>query len=216
MPFYHDIAYFCTKVVNMSKIHIMASHVNNLTDARYFASWGADFIGFCRDFQHINYCDDDRIKEMIQWLEGPQYLLEFASETDQETILTMQEVTGISNIRRPSGIPDSLSEHAAFRNNNVIASEIIIPSTGENFPALSLTAEFSLITPETWDLLNTYAEIQPFFLEIPWQKAEEINAIAEIFLPFGLIFQGSNEEKTGMKSFDLLDDLFSEIQDLNS
>jgi len=196
-------------------MHIMASHVNNLTDARYFASWGTDYIGFCRDFQHIDYCNDDRIKEMTQWLEGPDYLLEFSTTKDEETILSMQQVTGISNVRVASSLPDLLAEDSDFLNNNYWASEILFSSAGKKYPAITLPVEISLITQKTWDILNKFSAKQPFFLEINWKNADDIYTLTEKLWPFGLIFQGSDEEKTGMKSYDILDNLFDAIQNLN-
>ncbi len=201
--------------MNMSKIHIMASHVNNLTDARYFASWGTEFIGFCRDFQHIDYCNDDRIRDMIQWLEGPAFLMEFNSNIEEETISTMQQVTGITNIRIPSSLPEFFADYHDFNDNNYTMSEIIISSTEKKYPAITIPGQYSSIPEETWEALKKFSHVQSFFLELNWQSADEVYAINRKFLPYGLIFQGSNEEKTGMKSFDVLDDLLAAIQDLN-
>ncbi len=52
------------------KVQVIASNITNLTDARYFAAYGVDYLLF--DLGQISI---DSIKEIVDWVSGPQTLL---------------------------------------------------------------------------------------------------------------------------------------------
>lgn len=63
----------------MKKI-IKAGSVTNLTDARFFAGYGVDYIGFCFDPQSPNYISPQQALAIKGWLHGVQIVAEFANQ----------------------------------------------------------------------------------------------------------------------------------------
>jgi len=60
----------------MLKYPVIATHISNLTDARYFAARGIDFLLY--DLDQINI---DQIEEIQNWISGPKALLLFSKRT---------------------------------------------------------------------------------------------------------------------------------------
>ena len=55
---------------------VIAANITNLTDARYFAARGVDFLLF--DLSQVSL---DKVFEIKEWVEGPRSLLLFDEET---------------------------------------------------------------------------------------------------------------------------------------
>ncbi len=57
----------------MKKLKIIAHKITNLTDARYFAAKGVDWMGFLiHEKEQLA-----SIKQIMQWIEGPQILVQY-------------------------------------------------------------------------------------------------------------------------------------------
>ena len=65
----------------MLKTKIKASKVANLTDARYFAAWEVDWLGFSFDPASDAYVDPKKMLAMRGWIEGPKIVGEFGVAT---------------------------------------------------------------------------------------------------------------------------------------
>ncbi len=72
----------------MLKNKVIASHVTNLTDARYFAARGVDFLLFDMDLISL-----DAAIQIKEWVEGPSILVLFSPDSSSlidETILRLK------------------------------------------------------------------------------------------------------------------------------
>ncbi|MFT4565676.1 MAG: hypothetical protein ACI9FN_000629 [Saprospiraceae bacterium] len=58
------------------KCNVIASHVSNLTDARYFAARGVDYLLY--DLDEISLA---QIAEIQEWVSGPEALLLFSNNS---------------------------------------------------------------------------------------------------------------------------------------
>ncbi len=58
------------------KCNVIASHVSNLTDARYFAARGVDYLLY--DLDEISL---SKIAEIQEWVSGPEALLLFSNNS---------------------------------------------------------------------------------------------------------------------------------------
>lgn len=70
---------YISKTNNMLSCKVKASQVTNLTDARYYAAWEVDWIGFCLDPGHESSISREAFHAMREWLEGPAITAEFFS-----------------------------------------------------------------------------------------------------------------------------------------
>ena len=65
---------------------IKTSEVTNLTDARYFSAWGAEWIGFCLIPEHPAQVSPAELLGIKEWISGPKIVGEFPALVDAETL----------------------------------------------------------------------------------------------------------------------------------
>lgn len=74
------------------RTRIKAAGVNNLTNARFFASYQVDWIGLDLDPLSPNGLTVDQSKEIMQWLAHPQLAGEFTNRSSEEVAFLCKEL----------------------------------------------------------------------------------------------------------------------------
>lgn len=209
-------------------ISLKANAVNNLTDARYFAAFGVEWLGFDFNPSSPTFSDISKVAAIREWLDGVKIVGEF----HHPTIESLQETNSqlpLDAIQVDFSTPlDTLLE---WNRALPVFKEILIPDHLNNF---SLETE-----------VNQYAPYVDFFLlnfnkyGIKWNTAiqknvsppkllfelgqeynlffaidinpTEIKAFVDVVQPYGFCIQGGEEEKVGYKSFDELDEILEAL-----
>lgn len=72
---------------------VKAGNITHLTDARFFASFEVDYIGFCFDPESASYISPQEALAIKGWISGPKIVAEFANQDAEniEGILTFLE-----------------------------------------------------------------------------------------------------------------------------
>ncbi len=160
-------------------------NVTNLSDARYFAAWGVDYLGFNRKKDSPYYIEEAQLIEMKEWVSGPQVLIE--SNTLEYADNFDGQILDLSYASLP------INKLSLFRTeiDIVIAEQregkFIVPfedDLGQKLSQIALNTEIFV------DVNNT-----------PLEKIKKLDNV-------GLVIQGGEEEKVGFKDFDELDQLF--------
>lgn len=89
------------------RTRIKAAGVNNLTNARFFASYQVDWIGLDLDPLSPNGLTVDQAREIMQWLAHPQLAGEFTNRSSEEAAFLCGEL-GLKGAQIPyeqSGSP---------------------------------------------------------------------------------------------------------------
>ena len=68
------------------------SNVNNLSDARYAAAVGIEYIGFCFDKSNPDYIAPIKAKEMIDWITGSNIVAEFGNQSIEEIKAKLENI----------------------------------------------------------------------------------------------------------------------------
>lgn len=191
----------------MLKTRVKAGKVDNLTDARYFAAMGVDYLGFCCNTGSELYCAPSKIKEITEWVEGPVFVLEFDGWQHEDEIKAVLDsglgqalhVGAFSTYKASFGVPvfkdfmlDALGE-ADF--------------SGVDFPVIRSDRKFSSISEDTLMAIQAISTTREVFLDLPF-NISDMDAILRSLPGCGLIVRGGMEEKTGIKSFSDLDEIF--------
>ena len=81
----------------MLKIKVKASQVTNLTDARYFAAWEVEWLGFNFDQGSEHYIQPQSMKAIKEWVEGVQVVGEFslASAEDINSAIELLDLDAV-------------------------------------------------------------------------------------------------------------------------
>jgi phosphoribosylanthranilate isomerase len=193
------------------KLKVYAADITNLTDARYFAAMGADYLGFHCDEGHPSFIAKAKIREIMDWVEGPQGILFFSGWQDiniMESLLNITGCTGLHvglaytlhHVQSPilfrDALPDMVSNFDSAKDLNIV---------------IRMGTEFLSDNPDEVSQLYKLCREYSCFLDFG-QLPENLLPLLEEIQPSGIVLRGGAEEKTGVKSFDYLDALFDTLQ----
>ncbi|NNE27121.1 MAG: hypothetical protein HKN09_09780 [Saprospiraceae bacterium] len=173
---------------------IIAQNITNLTDARYFAAWGVDYLSYNIQADSPYAVSLEAIKEIKDWVEGPKTLI----ESNAIEFLDFSDGHILSNIY--SSLP--LNKEAFFR--------IDISEVQKGLPSGKYILRLEEDDIDTFKALPTdkYVEAD-VYLDI---QNLNLNRFSD-WPNLGLAVQGGEEEKVGVKSFDELDELYELLLD---
>ena len=85
---------------------VKASSISNLTDARYFAAWHVDWLGFDLTPDGLTILPLPEVKEIKDWIEGPKIVGELAvlDIEQSQQIIDFLSLKYIQVGRHPFGI----------------------------------------------------------------------------------------------------------------
>lgn len=165
----------------MLKIKVIADNILNLTDARYFAAFGVDYLVF-----NLSNISPEQAKEIGDWVEGVSLLLEFSEA------LRPQDLDFILKLN-PAGFISS---------KNSVLQEL-----KSQFPELEiLLREDHQIS----SIISDGSSKQKIFVKPDLDKLNLEQIISDQNID-GIIVEGEAEEKVGFKNFDELDELFDQL-----
>lgn len=206
-------------------IKIKASAIDNLTDGRFFAAAGVEWIGFPADYSQNKSLTKVQILEVKEWLYGPRYVLE-TGQLGEDEVNELCQFTGIYNVQstRKLNVADLaevqslIREVAVDANTDLAKIEELI--AGEK----DFTAQFLLKMKgpsagwQYWDQnqeqctkLKTILKTAPCILEMGFDQNNVLHLI-ETFQPFAISILGSGEEEVGLKTFDEVADLMERLE----
>lgn len=186
----------------MLKTQIIASDLSNLTDARYFAAWGVDFMAFNCNPGEENYVEPSVLVEMKEWVEGPFFLGRFNGLSPLADIENLVEESGLDGVILGHFTPIEMIQ-------GIDAEHLFQEYKTENGLKTSMQATAIVST--------TKSQYQKFlqtdcFLDISDLDLEVVKDVID-HSSCGLVLRGGDEEKVGFKSYDFLDDVFDILMD---
>jgi len=191
-------------------IPILATAVENLTDARYFASWQADWIALVAERSGQTVLDMTAIKEIVSWLDGSQLLLSF-DQTPLEEAEWMSREAGLRAVLLPY-IPlsgDAATDHflTIDLGDRDVAAEKISTAFRNGAHVVLSGNEWKEGTEQFLEqILPTPFLRKKCFLDLP-MTTSRIEQLDDRFPGIGFCLSGSGEERPGFKSFEQLDEL---------
>lgn len=207
---------------------IKASSVTNLTDARYFAARGVEWLGF--DFQSgsATFIEEITAAAIKEWLEGVKCVGEFGFVNQTSSVLDMVNRLQLDavevNMLVDWEIAETLSAQTLVFREHIVAAH-------EDFYALANELEvfsgavFATIlnfNKNAWawhdilihqQALAALCRQHPVYLALDLSPALLPECLS-LFEPDGLVITGGQEEKIGVKSFDALDEWFDVLDNL--
>jgi phosphoribosylanthranilate isomerase len=203
---------------------IKASQITNLTDARYFAAWGVEWLGFGLESGQDHVVTPAQMAAIKEWVEGPKMVGEF-SGLDIELIhqsVELLDLDGVEvsrfanlselqlsipiimNIVMEAHLePEALVE--LLKANEIVEYFIL------DFEKNATINDFKENFPTSW--LSGLAKQFPIFIRTS-TETYSLKELTEDIQPMGISLAGGEEEKVGLKSFDELDEIFEELEPL--
>ncbi len=210
----------------MLKIQTKASQISNLTDARYFAAWDVNWLGFNLNPEAESRLSAVEMKAIKEWVEGPKMIGEFGNLNDKDQLISAVSVLELDGIQvgmfteidvleglekvyviqewvlEKASDLEWMEEKLAERKECVNSFLLNLSTNGIELDLLDEAGRTLLkkLCSEFNIILN--ANIKP----------EQLDFIQNELNPEGISVTGGEEEKVGFKSFDELDDLFEALE----
>lgn len=213
----------------MSTPQILACNIQNLTDARYFAAWEADWLVFGCDPAASDFVPPLQIAAIAEWVQGPAMAGTFglqdaldirliASELKLKAIVadmatpveTLREIEGFIPVFKEIVLsPDDSTAHieSQLRTFSAVSDAFILNAWKNRVSWQDLLS--SRFWPLPW--VQQCCTAHPVFIAIDALPSEYGDMVQRLS-PKGFCLRGGDEEKTGFKSFDELDDIIQEIR----
>ena len=212
----------------MVRTNIFAGGICHLTDARYFAARGAQFIIFNLEDTAPLSISLYKAAAIKEWVEGPAFVGAFQI-ADMEAIrfaiekLSLQMVLAgpfisVSDIKSAGWSVPLIREVVIERVEDLLDLEKQEENLAEVFDYFLLNFEKKGISwtalqnnEQVFSFLRYWASKHRSILAIAHSPSETKDILKQVN-PFGLYLQGSEEEKVGIKSYEDLDEILDLLE----
>ncbi len=215
----------------MLKLPVKAGAIANLTDARFFAAWEVNWLGFSLDPNQQNFVTPKQFAEMRNWVQGPTIVGEFGPESP-EAILEHAAMLELDTVQ--VGLFQDVEHVKELKGLQVIKEIIVDASTDlqilrfqleefaphvdcfvldfsrNHIPWAFMASSALMPLPELKALLANHKVL----LDVD-ADAHNLPEILDQLQPYGLQLKGGAEEKVGYKSFDELDPLLDLLEQID-
>ncbi len=195
----------------MLKTKVIASSITNLTDARYFAAWEVNWLGFCFEEGSDNYISPQAMYAIKEWVDGVKFMGEFRGMNSADILdhveklsleaVQVDELTGLD-------VMMDLQDILVFKEIEIdeTTDEAFLKNILEQFAPYCAHFVFK-IKKDLPDHLVKVAENYSVWLDGDFKTENILNANFA-----GVCLRGGMEEKVGLKSFDELDEVFEVLE----
>ena len=201
---------------------VLVRGINNLSDARYCAGMGADGLIFTLDPSLSGAVDAATVKELAGWVSGVELIGEFGNMPATEVNRLVAEC-GLNrvflNLKLSDPWPtEPLSVAALVKIPQMVAADgTFNPETVTKLrPLLPAGFEFVILTPtdqpSTVELYTAAARMYPLWLSGSVDQAWAQKLAIEV-QPAGLILNGGDEIKPGLRDFTELEAIFEALEE---
>ena len=214
----------------MLRTKVKANSVAHLTDARYFAAWEVEWLGFQMMPGDTHYLSPLYVKTFKEWVDGVRICGEFGL-ADVEDIKATIDLLGLKSIQ--VGMFTPLATLEALDKEVEVLQEIVVENYSDSSDIDGILSEnhqyvdyFILQcskggvqwsdlmngTPFSVKQLKQWTEKHPILLDIHLDEDINEQVLLEQLPIKGYCISGGEEEKVGFKNFDELDVFFEDLE----
>lgn len=183
------------------KIKVKVGNITNLSDARYCAGMGVDFLGFPIGDAETQI-PFDTFQEIVGWVSGPAFVLEYSDSMNDDEFQKVTESKAVQYIQLNYSQLKQLGKKV--ENHSIILKTDI--------------GEWSAINSNLSKYDITYLVLAENN-SVNWKEVEQINKKVKVLMPYyhiddiegieslpiaGIHLEGSSEDKPGQKDYDHL------------
>jgi len=209
----------------MYPLKILADKVLNLTDARYFAARGVDFICL-NDENQPEVNSGAEMAAIAGWIDGPAVLIHFISDAYQSQMEGNLDIAGFifDNNSQKFEVNSSESDYKILIFDVHDFDELV--QKGLSGTDIVLRYDYIILR-----LRNTQKDLDSLIREGALPILQSICAAASVFIdvklspdslgilleeirPEGIVVYGGQEDQIGVKDYDQLDEIFDVLEAL--
>ncbi len=206
------------------KPKVKAGRIQHLTDARYFAVWGPDYMSFALDEGSPDFVSPRDLGQITSWIEGPDFIGELGVHQTAQAgdIMEKLDLDGVQfhALARPG-------EFEVRKGKKYFFAPVVQKDESTDWVRIGRWAEGGVYI--VLDLQTNRIDWTEFLAreQKEWEHAmaewpvfpvlhPELHPVMEIltaFRPWGLEMRGSAEERLGVKSYEAFDPLYDQFED---
>lgn len=193
----------------MLKTKVFLSGVTNLSDARYAAGMGVDYIGFNISPENKRFVNPEQVKTISEWVSGVSIIGEVDNNPSVEIKDYPVDTILINNL-----------ELIDQNNHPILKVKLSNYSSGELSALLDFNSSkvsfFVLEVSENdlkkWqEILNEVCSNFSIYIETVYSD-ENLSIVVDDIRPKGIVLYGSEEEKPGLSSYDGIADILEQLE----
>lgn len=191
-------------------MHIKASRITNLTDARYFAAKEVEFLGFNLEEGTEGYLDPMYMKAIREWVQGPLITGEF-SRASMPYVREAVDFFGLDAVQLGPGYATQLDQLAGVPILLEAGDEQL--ADPDFFRKAAPFVSYFLVKTDATEASEDLKKIctgYPVLLQTN-ARASQLTAMLDALQPAGLSLVGGEEEQVGVKSFDEIEEIFEAL-----
>jgi phosphoribosylanthranilate isomerase len=200
------------------KTVVKVGSISNLSDARYCAGMGVQYLGFSFEQDNKNFIEQDTFETFKEWVVGPVMVGEISGTelTDIEKLIASYK-TDCLEIEHPEilaetsllSLPIILKlDISAFQKTEELQEVLAYACNKVIFFILEKTSDSVLLPDDILNLADHYKIMVGFSID-----KESVHAWLDGTNIFGISMKGGSEIKPGLKDYDELADILEELEE---
>lgn len=194
------------------KLSVKIGDVTNLSDARYAAGMGVDYIGFNIDSTSKNCITPTKFKEIVNWVSGIGIIGEIGNLT-LEDMFSEEEypayLTETTNLDHSKNVKEIIFRIDAKGSTITNIENLIKLNQGVLFYILEVTAE------QIENNVSDFAELcatYPIYLSTDFRESL-LEIVVSNVRPKGIEIKGGLENQPGSKDYDDIADVLEWLEE---
>jgi phosphoribosylanthranilate isomerase len=200
--------FFLLDIVAMKlKTKVMVSHITSLSEARYCAGMGVDFLGF--PFWYDYKDDFKQFIDISTWISGPSFVIECLGKDNLDRVLAEKIAAEYIQAELDEIEPAEVGDYKLF----ILLPESLSEELIDKLRSMSGKGHSVITTQSGMENYGAHlAGFAIFMIEGPEEWQESLDVL--LGLPIdGIITRGDDEEETpGILNYDRLSDVLQQLQ----
>jgi len=196
------------------KTTVIINEITNLSDARYCAGMGVDYIGFRIDNEHDKYVDVANYNEITNWISGIGLIGETSGKSEskpEDYKIDQLLIDNIDQLAHYTGQPAIWSVPMVDLQNNIST----LSDYQSKIVGIVITGEDSNLTENHLAIIKDIATRFDVYLSFGVRTDNVLNVIDELPIK-GLALKGSDEIRPGYKDYNELADILELLEEEDS
>jgi phosphoribosylanthranilate isomerase len=199
------------------KTIVKVGNISNLSDARYCAGMGVDYLGFCMDHYDTNYIDAENFKNIKNWVVGPKIIGEFSTNKSD---YIRDSLRNYSMDMLEVSYPEVISEITDIQIPKILRIDVssypTMDSVEERLETFSDQAAFFILekSDDSQDSLSTVLSLASRYKILLGFGIDE-KTVSQLILSsniYGISMHGGSEIQPGFKDYDDLADILEILE----
>jgi phosphoribosylanthranilate isomerase len=190
--------------------------ITNLSDARFAAAAGIEYIGFCLNPNDADFIMPIKAKEILDWISG-SHAIAYFGEQDLDEVISLSELLNMDVVALENSIlPDELPQigkpvikviDISTKNLDFVNNEISAYQKYADAFELKGTLHAGILLTDVKELCAKHK----VFLNLNFNGFPGKELVTEL-MPYAWHLQGGKEEKIGLKDYDELNECLDKLK----